>query len=147
MAEHDDRQRLLVLGLFDNERAADAALSKLAIGGVRDEAIEVIRRPDLEATEPPIPLPAYQAGASLGHLRPEPETLPSPKIVEEAAEEPVRELEGLLAGLELDDEAARYYAGAVEEGGTLVAIHAKDEAGAEAIRRWLADAGAASFNG
>lgn len=147
MSEQEGTHPLLVLALFDDERDADEALSQLAIAGMSQDALKVIDKPDLEDAEPPIPYPAYRAGASLGHLRPDPEPLASPDIAEGAGEAPVRRLEELLRGMELDGAEARYYAGAVYEGGTLVIIRVSGEGEADQVRQMLAEAGATNFTG
>ncbi|MDT8305192.1 MAG: hypothetical protein RRC07_04600 [Anaerolineae bacterium] len=145
MTEPAGTQTLFVLGLFDSERAADAVLSHLAAQGMSQDAIKVINRPDLDTAEPAIPYPAFKAGASLGPLRPEPETLPGAELAEEALPNPQQELRQLLEQFDLDAEEATYYAGGVYEGGTLVVVRAPGDTEAAQLRQLLADAGATNF--
>lgn len=145
MTEPAGTQPLFVLGLFADERAADATLSHLAAQGMNQEAIKVVNKPDLDTVDPAIPYPAFKAGASLGPLRPEPEAMPGAELVEGATPDPQRELQQLLEELELDTEEASYYASGVYEGGTLVVVQALSDTEASQIRQLLADAGAAHF--
>lgn len=145
MTEPAGTQKLFVLGLFDDERAADAALSHLAARGTNQDAIKVVNKPDLDTAGPAIPYPAFKAGASLGPLRPEPESMPGAQPAEGTTPDPQRELQQLLEELELDAEEASYYAGGVFEGGTLVVVQAPSDTEAAQVRQLLADAGATHY--
>jgi hypothetical protein len=145
MTEPIGTQAQHVLGLFDDERAADAALSRMAVAGMNQGAIKVIDTRDLDTAEPAIPYPAFKAGASLGPLRPEPESLPGAELAEGVDDDAQRDLQRLLVALPLDDEGAHYYASGVYEGGTLVIVQVADATEAAAVRELLAAAGATSF--
>ena len=145
MTEPIGAQAQHILGLFDSERAADAALSQLAAGGMGEEAIKVIDKPDLDTAEPPIPYPAFKAGASLGPLRPEPESLPGAELAQGVDDDPQRDLQQLLEDLQLDAEEAQYYASGVYDGGTLVLVQVANMAVAAKVRELLTAAGAATF--
>lgn len=145
MTEPTGAQGQHVFALFDDERAADHALSQMAAAGMSQGAIKVIDTPDLDRAEPDIPYPAFKAGASLGPLRPEPESMPGAELAGGVAGDPQRDLQRLLADLHLDEEEAHYYASGVYGGGTLVIVQVAG-AEVEAVREQLMAAGATTFN-
>lgn len=145
MTEPAGTETLYILGLFDNERAADDALSQLAVQEMTEGAIKVVDQADLDTAGPAIPYPAFKAGASLGPLRPKPETPPGAEPARGIGREPRRELQQVLQELNLGAEEAEYYAGGVYDGGTLIVVQAAGAAKAAEVRQLLRAAGAANF--
>lgn len=134
-----------VIALFDSERNADQALSTLASRELNQEAIKVVDKPDLADAEEAPPYPAYLAGASLGPMRPDPESASSTDIAPGAAQDEMEELEQVLRGLNISTAEARYYASGVYEGGTLIIVNASGETAKEVLEI-LRAAGASNYN-
>lgn len=145
MTEQQDPHPRVILGLFAHERDADTALSKLAVAGLNQEAIKVINETEMEEATPDIPYPAFEAGASLGHMRPEPETTPGKDLAEDTVPDPRSDLQSLLEGLKLARDEAYYYANGVYEGGTLVMVQVENDGERAQVYEILETAGAANF--
>lgn len=109
-----------ILGLFASERKADAALSALHRQGLGTEAIKVVDKATTDDVDPSLPLPARQAGASLGPLRADVEH--EPEVMPESTAVKISALESVLMRLSLSREEARYYARSIYEGASLIIV-------------------------
>ena len=114
-----------ILGLFADERQADAALSELHRRDVGSEAIKVVDKATADDVDPSAPLPAREAGASLGPLRPE--VSADPQVTPENTAVKIEALQSVLMRLALSPEEALHYARNVFEGASLVIVPASTQ--------------------